>query len=80
MADKFTQEDLYQRDIYGNLRESIESLITPLRSATAEAVKFHAEVNQTAQQTTNSARGIRDLTQANQQSKEIMEQKLKIDK
>lgn len=79
MAKKFQQTDLYESDIYGNLRQSIDSLIDPLKKASDAAKTFHEEINKTAQNATNSAKGMRDLNEANEQSKAVLNEKVKLD-
>lgn len=78
MANKFTQEDLYQSDIYGDLRNSLERTIETYDKADQEAREFHDNLNKNAQAAKMTAKGMRDLNKANLDSDKVLKQQTKI--
>jgi Phage-related minor tail protein len=78
MASKFTQEDLYQSDIYGDLRTSLEKTIEVYNKADREAKELHDNLNKGAQAAQMNAKGMRDLNKANLDSDRVLKEQNKV--
>ena len=77
MAKKFTQNDLYQDDIYGNLRESLEKTLAVFKSAEKSLSKQVKSFSKIASMAGNSAKTLGKLTDANKRQKKAVDERQK---
>lgn len=72
MAEKFTQGELYQDDIYKNLRESLQKTLKVLQESDAAIKKQSKDLAEYAAKTDTTAKGVAQLTEANRKSKKAL--------
>ena len=76
----FRQEDIYQDDIYKNLRDSLESTLKVTLAADEAINKFHTDLDKAAQSLGSTAKDVRDLNKANAESKKALDDKNNVEK
>ena len=79
MAKTFKQEDLYEKDIYGNLEQSLESANKQAKETEETFVKFHTTLKKMVETLGMSAKDVRQLTEANKKSKQTLDEKQKVE-
>jgi len=78
MPSKFTQQELYQDDIYGNLTKSLQKSLAVMRESEVALKKQGDTLSKLATTVNNSAKGVAKLTQANKKSKAALTEQEKI--